>query len=95
MNRFALLASTITLLVLSCWVVAMAQPDQMQACVAEGHPTAECAACLNPSRGGGTAGSTAVCLCQSELERIGQAAFDTTYGSFGGCLQVEHQHGIQ
>jgi hypothetical protein len=95
MNRLALVASTITIVILSCWVVAMAQPDQFQACISEGHSAPLCAACTNASRGSGTSGSTADCLCQTQLAELGQQAFNDTYGSFGKCIQLEHAHGVQ
>ena len=76
-------------------VMAFGGSDQFTTCEAEGHAPDVCAACLNPSRGSGTAGSTAVCLCMTEQEKLGQAAFDATYGDFGKCVQLEHSHGIQ
>jgi len=93
MRKF--IAFTLPLLVLSFWVIAQADTDPFQACVAAGNSANLCAVCTNPSRGTGTSGSTAVCLCSTQLALLGQRAFDQTYGSFGKCIDLQHDHGVQ
>ena len=87
--------ATIILLVASVWIVALADTNEFQACTAAGNSPDLCAACTNPSRGDGTSGSTAVCLCKTQLAKLGQPAFDQTYGNFGKCIDLEHAHGVQ
>jgi hypothetical protein len=95
MKKLLFATATVTLLGVSFFVTAKADPDAFQACVRAGNPTDECAVCTNPSRGGGTSGSTAVCLCNTQLVLLGQEAFNATYGNFGKCVQLEHAHGVQ
>jgi hypothetical protein len=95
MGRFLLSASTITLLVVSFFIVALANTSEFEMCVAAGNAPDLCAVCTNPSRGGGTSGSTAVCLCKTQLAQLGEEAFNATYGNFGQCVQLEHDHGVQ
>jgi len=95
MRRFAIFALTAVSMVAGSYLVAQAEPSAFENCVGAGNPTALCAVCTNPSRGTGTDGSTAVCLCQTQLNELGQDAFDATYGNFGQCMQLEHDHGVQ
>ena len=95
MKKLVFLAVTLTLLVFSCWIVASADTSQFQACRAAGNSADLCASCTNPSRGSGTSGSTADCLCRTQLALLGQPAFNDTYGTYGGCLQLQHSNGVQ
>lgn len=76
------------------YLVAQA-PSAFENCIGAGNAPALCAVCTNPSRGTGTDGSTAVCLCRTQLDELGQDEFDATYGNFGQCVQLEHNHGVQ
>src|ERR1044071_3845194 len=93
-RRLIFITFTLTLLLVSCFIVALADTDASQACRLAGNSADLCATCTNPSRDGGTSGSTAVCLCKTQLAELGQPAFDNTYGNFGQCIQLEHSQGI-
>ena len=94
MKRLAFTAFTLTLLIVSFWIVALADNSQFQLCRTAGNSAELCAACNNPSRGSGTSGSTADCLCETQLTVLGQPAFNDTYGNFGECLRLQHSQGI-
>lgn len=95
MRKSMMLALTSVSILAGSWLVVQAQPSAFENCVGAGNAPALCAVCTNPSRGSGASGSTAVCLCQTQLEQLGQDAFDATYGNFGQCIQLEHNHGVQ
>lgn len=95
MRRFLLGVSTAALLGVSFYVMAQADTNEFQTCRAAGNSADLCAVCTNPSRGSGTSGSTAECLCKTQLAELGDAAFNATYGNFGQCIQLEHSHGVQ
>lgn len=95
MKKLVFMAFTLTLLIVSFWIVALADSSQFQACRAAGNSADLCATCTNPSRGSGTSGSTADCLCRTQLTLLGEPAFDNTYGNFGACLRLQHSQGIQ
>jgi len=91
MKKFLFAVLSLTLFVVSFYMVASADTNQFQACVASGAFSADaCATCFDPSRGTGSSGSSQDCLCKTQLAELGEAAFNAQYGSFGGCIQVEH-----
>ncbi len=95
MRWLAIIALTIVTVAGGSYLVAQVEPSAFENCVGAGNAPALCAVCTNPSRGTGTSGSTAVCLCRTQLDELGQDAFDATYGNFGQCIQLEHDHGVQ
>lgn len=94
MSKFVRIGLMLTLAIVSFLIVALAGNNEFQTCTAAGNSASLCAACTNPSRGSGSEGSTAVCLCKTQLAQLGQPAFDQTYGNFGQCIQLEHAHGV-
>ncbi len=94
MKRLLFFVSTFALLAISASVPVAGDKDEFIACQLAGWPTAACATCTNPSRGDGTEGSTAVCLCKTQQAVLGDDEFQTTYGTMGACIDLQHSQGI-